>query len=590
MSAISGLVAVNKGDFLIQVSLLLCCIIIYFFMISGFVSRNFVLRFLPVLMMVVFGIVAIVGILQWYNIHIFLWLKANIRERIFSTLDNPNYCGCFSAIFIPMSLVFLIHKRAIYWRIFSGMILLTGLLFLILTESRAGLVASVVSVIFVLVVLTVIKNPSTNKPCLRLKFLVLIICGFIICTLVISLIKTGSIGWIINRAGTVFSTQFPTNKMRLLTWSGTIKMGMDNVFVGVGCGNFDEQYVPYRSQEEFQMGQKGIKGAEYRWAENAHNTYLQIFTETGIGGIVIFLFILVIAGIKTCRTMRKADGEQDLFFTVGVSSALLGFLIAGFFNTLNIFTAHWSIFWILMAMLGADTKFKHIQFPGWLIVPVCVVVMALLFYSFDFQIKFAHSDYLRLEGLRLKKTSNTENTIKAFEKGAELNPYNWRVQFNLATCYFDLQDLEKAENYSLRVLSICPYCVPGINLLGSIYMKRGEYKKAITYFQKAEALSPGYWATYFCLGTLFMKKKSLDLSIKSYKKALQLKPDSAKTHFMLGLVYFMKNNHRKAINHFYMAKKHSVNIREMAQKILLKETYNRMVNIPEYQQIFRPGR
>ncbi len=70
-----------------------------------------------------------------------------------------------------------------------------------------------------------------------------------------------------------------SNKGRFQIWSETLTSVKDNLFLGVGFGNF-----PLILDENIANSKKGA---------SAHNIYLDILSEIGIIGLAIFLFILI---------------------------------------------------------------------------------------------------------------------------------------------------------------------------------------------------------------------------------------------------------------------------------------------------------
>ena len=110
--------------------------------------------------------------------------------------------------------------------------------------------------------------------------------------------------------------------------------------IGIGSDAFTRVYVRFAES-----------GAEY--AMHSHNMLLQIFTELGIVGIVVFVacvFLCVQAGLELVRFgSTRAKGERAV--CVAAISALSGALLQGltdhiWFNYRVFFT-----FWFVLAMI-----------------------------------------------------------------------------------------------------------------------------------------------------------------------------------------------------------------------------------------------
>ena len=65
---------------------------------------------------------------------------------------------------------------------------------------------------------------------------------------------------------------------RFLMWRSAFDMIADNPILGVGFGNFEQKY-----QNEYILPE-----ARERWQGHAHNTYLQLWAETGLIGLSIY--------------------------------------------------------------------------------------------------------------------------------------------------------------------------------------------------------------------------------------------------------------------------------------------------------------
>ena len=65
---------------------------------------------------------------------------------------------------------------------------------------------------------------------------------------------------------------------RFLMWQSAFDMIKDNPILGVGFGNFEQKY-----QREYILPE-----ARERWQGHAHNTYLQLWAETGLIGLSIY--------------------------------------------------------------------------------------------------------------------------------------------------------------------------------------------------------------------------------------------------------------------------------------------------------------
>ena len=85
---------------------------------------------------------------------------------------------------------------------------------------------------------------------------------------------------------------------RLAHWQSALKMAQDNIWLGVGFGNYESAYPDYQLLNwPFPLG-------------HAHNYYLNILAETGIIGLLAYLTLWAIIFIQLVRVLRKSPWPQ----------------------------------------------------------------------------------------------------------------------------------------------------------------------------------------------------------------------------------------------------------------------------------------
>ena len=141
-----------------------------------------------------------------------------------------------------------------------------------------------------------------------------------------------------------------TSKQRLLYWTYGIEMIQDYPWQGVGYFNFARYYQDYYPQEIL-----------FETAQLPHNIFIQIGTDTGIPGILVYL-LLIYNGFKKTYEVRKlaAKLSTDSFITPsltkGFDTALIGFLIAGQFVTVGYYPFLWIHLAFVVCLKNIATK------------------------------------------------------------------------------------------------------------------------------------------------------------------------------------------------------------------------------------------
>jgi Flp pilus assembly protein TadD len=91
------------------------------------------------------------------------------------------------------------------------------------------------------------------------------------------------------------------------------------------------------------------------------------------------------------------------------------------------------------------------------------------------------------------------------------------------------------------------------NDLGSALLQKGDVDKAISHFQTALQIKPGFTEAQNNLGTALLQKNNVDEAISHFQAALQIEPDDATAHNNLGDALLQKGDVNKAVAHFQTA-------------------------------------
>jgi O-antigen ligase len=107
---------------------------------------------------------------------------------------------------------------------------------------------------------------------------------------------------------------------RVEVWQQGLRLFMENAVIGVGVGM-------YEAAEGLSHGGRG------KWSA-AHNSFIQIATELGIGGLVLFLCLLVLS-IRNARRVlhasRETDESQQLgWVAAALEISLYAYIVLGF--------------------------------------------------------------------------------------------------------------------------------------------------------------------------------------------------------------------------------------------------------------------
>lgn len=108
-------------------------------------------------------------------------------------------------------------------------------------------------------------------------------------------------------------------------------------------------------------------------------------------------------------------------------------------------------------------------------------------------------------------------------KKKEPNPCNEAKRLIWEGLYHRVNQNEKEALY-IEAIRVCPSFASAYNLLGAIYVRKGQLDKANEKFQEAIRLNPQFASPFYNQGVLYEMNGKRDAAIKSYEAALKISP------------------------------------------------------------------
>ena len=283
------------------------CFLLAYFLSLWVTEEEKWLSLLPMALLISGFLAAGYGILQFYEIELPIWKKVAGRMRLFSTFGNPNYLAGYLAASLHLGLLFFFTKKR--WKFLWLVIIATLYTSLLLTHTRGAWAAFLLSSIFVLILILIYKGKKffrTNKtPIFTLTAIILIITVIFSFPNPLNLKKAA----VIERG--VSAVEFRNSaSQRILIWKVAFELIKEKPFLGWGIGTFG---IHYPLAQGALLSRKENK--EFIPKANrsiyAHNDYLQIWVETGILGLSLFLWIIVSFYKKTLSILKNNSSDEE---------------------------------------------------------------------------------------------------------------------------------------------------------------------------------------------------------------------------------------------------------------------------------------
>ncbi len=231
----------------------------------------------------------------------FVNIAGNDYFRAISLFPDPHTFALFLGILIPFTIFYFLHNNKKNKFTFFGIILLMfcALLF---TFSRGAYVGFLISSLLMAIFSFWYFKIRLNKKILIFLFVSFFAVAFIFLNSVFG-----------SRLMSSFTLSDVSNNARLGIWEKSSKVFLDNPILGVGLGNLPIFFDPIASVKS---------------PINAHNTYLDIVSELGMIGFLLFFLIIFYTFFYLSFKKDKFD-----FLRFGVLWSFVWFLVHSFFET-----------------------------------------------------------------------------------------------------------------------------------------------------------------------------------------------------------------------------------------------------------------
>ena len=232
------------------------------------------------------------------------WLS---RKRVFATFFSPNAFSGFLIMILPLSYSMkYIQKSA---NPFSKFILLLIVLLsvnLLMTQSISAIFSLFLSFCLILLI---------RRPKKYISFIVIIF----------TLVAIATIFYLRSKTGKTFITPLFSIEKRIVYYKEALSMIKQHPFFGIGPGNFKGEHSLF-----------------------VHNSYLQIWIELGILGIISYVGIIFMS-IK--NVIKRISGEQQTNIYIPLFCALLAFTIHNLIDfTFFLPEVSW-LWWVIIALI-----------------------------------------------------------------------------------------------------------------------------------------------------------------------------------------------------------------------------------------------
>ncbi len=442
-------------------------------------------------------------------------------QKAFSTFVFPPALAGFLILVMPLSIsLYLTSKTRLKWICFSFPLLI--LFCLILTFSKGGWLSGFLSMlVFGFIWLVVIKKVRRVVVIIGLAIPILIFTFLLVFDYLPQATLPGFIGSFAVRSG---------------YWKAVPPMVEDYLLIGSGPGTFGTIYPGYRL----------LLGRE---TQMAHNNYLQILVETGIIGLIAFLWLSARFLKRGIRLILEEKTRKEKILLLGYFAGVSGFLIhslvdfglyiPGIAMTVFVFLA------LMVSPTRATTRVAPTQKGSSFAIKLFLTIVILLVTTYMLLVvrrPMLGGKYLSLS-YKFAGKGEINKSISLLEKAIECCPRHAKYYFQLGIIYEGKISAEKKQD-------------------GKYQTRRIWLDKAIRAYEMATKYNPHMAVYHSRLAWLYWSKSSgrnkdlIRKAIAEMQSAVLYYPAVPRYHMQLGRMYHLAGEYESARKEYMLTLKH----------------------------------
>ncbi len=424
-------------------------------------------------------------------------------SRLQLSWANANYLASYLLVTIGFILYTWKSTKKKWIHITALISLIAALAFLFWTQSRGGML-SLILVLLIVYIIYAIKKQKKLHIFISFTILILLLLSF----------------------NYVFRTIRPqTITFRERVYKANVEYIKHNWLFGSGLGTFINEFPRYRLKDYKLLGQEDI-------ISHAHNEFVEIWVETGILGLALFIAFL----FALIRQYKRKIHSKDKYFIYVTAFSLVLLLIHNLFSITMRIPPILIYFFILAGFLSADYS-KETEKETY-----SISKYILLVFIFGLVI-CAVNQYRTIRGLD---------------------------HFSKSESYYASKDNKLLPNAILEAEIAQKFIPNNTDLLyhqGLLYTISENHSSALQTYKMLERISPNYPQLHFWKGYLLSLSGAWTLSVKEYKKEIRYN-EYPKVYFNLAIAYhYLADESNSMMNFLIFAEK----IKQKTERHLIKD-------------------
>jgi len=476
--------------------------------------------------------------------------------RLDGTIGNASFLAGYMLINAFFALWLFLEKRSIGWRSFYGAVMLLNLFVMYQTETRGAIVALIIG-LFVMFLFFIFakqkdlaqlpfKRPEQLKKYAVGVFVFLALAGGLIwLNRDSSFVKSSAT---LNRVTHITFTE-TTAQTRLLAWKMSWRGFLEKPILGWGPENYYVVFNKFYNPDLYPVES---------WFDRSHNAYFDILVNTGIVGMSMYLFSVVLSFWFLWQAWKK---EKIKYFEMAIFMVILivyGIQNIFLFDTqVTLLLIYFILSFIVFLSFKADdpaVAVKSVK-PNFLFVGLLIFVTFFSCYAFN--LKPASASLTGIDALTYLQTGKIADAVARFKDAYSIGTFGLpeiagRAQ-DAATMIVRQSGMGneiKPEGKEMIIIAIDglkqslekePQNVRFMMMLGTLYLISVQQdpsylSQADLIIQEALKLSPTRQELYFNLGQVRLYQGRDAEVLPLFQKAIDLNDKVVISHWNYGIM------------------------------------------------------
>ena len=421
--------------------------------------------------------------------------------RVMSFFGNPNFFAAFLVVCLPLFLSGFFAKHGMARYFFAGCTLLAGGA-LFLTGTRSAMLAAGISCVLFCVI-------AYGKP------------G-----------KTRYLGAVAVTAGLVISGFLYSARVegmgfepRQAGWWTTLEIVEDHPVFGTGVGSFNVYHPGYRDRfEEIALA----KTTHETRLEHVHNEFLEILSDLGLSGLLLFLGILFVFFYRYYLSWNP----ERKYLVAGNCCAVAGVLIHSLYSVNQRYFFLAMFFWLILAMqsvlLGKSEVQESTTQSPWKLLASLLLLPLFAMVVLSHSVTLYSAERHLKEGFTLYFAENFRGAEPHFKKAIESDPQHKSALYFLGMTQYRLEKFAESKQTLHRLVRLDPNYLQGHYWLASSYFATGDLEKAKEEYLESLRVNAAYSPSYLALGLVAAEDNDLQESLSYFERAYLVDRDGLK--------------------------------------------------------------